>query len=216
MKAPELHKLKIKRTAHYYTIGASCHAASEIWLVFHGYGQLASRIIRKFDHLDLQESHIIAPEGLNKFYFKRNPLILGASWMTKHQRLDEIEDYLSYINQVVESLQLQPSQSLNVLGFSQGSATMMRWLDHARPKISKMVNWAGEFPPDIDYDSFDPFLTSIDDCFYCVGDDDEFLTPKRFSFISDFIKNSKADIKIEKFVGTHEINRDVLAAIVAS
>lgn len=216
MNEPELHKIKIKRTAHYYTTGVPCVSASTIWLVFHGYGQLASRIIRKFDHLDLEDTHVIAPEGLNKFYFKRDPLILGASWMTKHHRLDEINDYLQYIDQLMKSLTLNASQTVNVLGFSQGSATMMRWLDYARPNIDKMVNWAGEFPPDIEYEAFIPYLKTIGKTYYCVGDADEFLTPKRVEGISGFIDKADANIELKKFVGTHEINRELLSAIVNS
>ncbi len=216
MKEPELHTIKISRTAHYYTTGVPCDTASQVWLVFHGYGQLASRIIRKFDHLDLEHTHVIAPEGLNTFYFKRDPLILGASWMTKHHRLDEINDYIQYIDQLVESLTLRSSQTLNVLGFSQGSATMMRWLDHARPNIAKMVNWAGEFPPDIEYEAFIPYLRTIDKKYYCVGDADEFITPKRVKGISEFIDNTDANIELKKFVGTHEINRELLSDIVNS
>lgn len=212
----QLNKIKIKRTAHYYTLGTEAENARDIWLVFHGYGQLASRIIRKFDQFDLEHTHVVAPEGLSKFYFKRDPLILGASWMTKHQRLDEIDDYLNYLDDLYASLHLSSSQSFNVLGFSQGSSTMMRWLKHAQPSLAKMINWAGEFPPDIDYDSFVPYLETIGQKYYCVGDKDSFVTPERLKKFSDFMMKIDTTINLQQFEGGHEINRDLLAKLINS
>jgi len=214
MKKPELHKLNINRTAHYYTMGADSQSAKDVWLVLHGYGQLASRVIRKFDHLDLTDIHVIAPEALNKFYFKREPLILGATWMTKHQRLDEIRDYLHYLDEIFASLELSSDQSFNVLGFSQGSATLMRWLDHARPPVMTMINWAGEFPPDINYDLLIPYFKTIAKKYYCVGDKDSIFTPDKVKLISDFIDKTDPSILVQKFSGVHEINRDLLATLI--
>lgn len=214
MKEPELHKINIKRTAHYYTLGTESKTAKDIWLVLHGYGQLASRIIRKFDQLDLSEKHIIAPEALNKFYFKREPLTLGATWMTMHQRLDEIQDYLHYLDEIYTSLELSSAQSFNVLGFSQGSATIMRWLDHARPPVSRMINWAGEFPPDIDYDLLVPYLNTIPQKYYCVGDKDSIFTQDKVKLIVDFIAKTDPSISVNQFSGKHEINRDLLATLI--
>jgi len=212
---PKLQKLKIERTAHIYTLGADSKEADQIWLIFHGYGQLASRIIRKFDHLTDHKIHILAPEGFSKFYFKRKPLILGASWMTKMHREDEIEDYLYYISKVYSSLDLREDQTFNVLGFSQGSSTMMRWLNHARPKVSKLINWAGEFPKDVDFKMMKDYFETIPTKYYCVGDQDEFVTVERREELKSKIKELGTSFPMKKFEGKHEIDRDLLAEIIA-
>ena len=41
-----------------------------IWIVFHGYGQLAKFFLRKFNLLFEDNTLIVAPEGLNHFYLK--------------------------------------------------------------------------------------------------------------------------------------------------
>lgn len=212
----KLNSLQVQRTAHFYTLGAEAQTATDIWLVLHGYGQLASRIIRKFDQLNLDKIHVIAPEALSKFYFKRTPLTLGASWMTSHQREDEKTDYLSYLDDIYNTLNVAENQRFNVLGFSQGSSTMIRWVQHAQPKLHKLVNWAGEFPHDIDYQSFVEYAQKVPIKYYCHGDQDEFVTPKRVEKISSIVSEKKLGFELRPFVGKHAIDRNVLKEIVES
>jgi len=210
------NKLTIERTAHYYTLGADIANAKHLWIVFHGYGQLASRIIKKFDGIDLENNFIIAPEGLSKFYFKRSPEILGASWMTKHNRLDEIEDYINYIDKIYTNLIVPHTATLNVLGFSQGSSTMMRWINHTRPSLQKLIIWAGEFPPDINYENFKSYCGSIQEKYYCIGDEDEFINEKLRIKTQQFIDSFDLDFDIKVFDGKHEIKRPLLYEIAGS
>ena len=86
------HKIKFPCTAHYYTIGTPSDKIKRVFFVLHGYGQLASQIIHKFDAV-MEDTLIVAPEGLSRFYWNESKGIVGASWMTKKDRLDEIEDY---------------------------------------------------------------------------------------------------------------------------
>jgi len=211
---PKLQKIKIERTAHVYTLGEEPNEAENIWLIFHGYGQLASGIIRKFDGFENKKLHVIAPEGSSIFYFRRNPIIIGASWMTRRHREDEIEDYLKYIDAVYGSLNLRDDQTFNVLGFSQGSSTMMRWLNHARPKVSKLINWAGEFPWDVDFKMMTKYLDTIPIKYYCVGDNDEFVTAERFQTLKLKIVEIGSSFQIKRFIGKHEINRKLLLDII--
>lgn len=216
MEPIEKH-IKVERTAQYYTLGNDIKTASHIWYVFHGYGQLASRIIRKFDQLNLDEHFIIAPEGLSKFYFSRNPTVMGASWMTSHQRLSEIEDYLKYLDKIyldIEAL-MSKGQKVNVLGFSQGSSTMWRWIAHHRPELHSICVWAGEYPPDIEYSSMTDYLADIGHKYYCLGDQDEFITDQMYAKLKAFADDQHLDFDLKKFSGKHKIDRAVLAEVVA-
>jgi len=208
-----LLKFKIERTAHVYTLGQLNEETKDIWIVCHGYGQLASRIIKKFNQLNLDNTYVMAPEGLSKFYYKRKPLIIGSSWMTRENREDEIDDYIQYINSVYDSLPSSGSWRLNVLGFSQGCSTMMRWLDSRRPELYKVIMWAGEFPHDIAYASFKEYFNSASNRFFCVGDTDEFITPERVEGLHAFLVQHELDIEIKQFSGKHEIDRCVLSEV---
>ena len=94
--------IKIEKSARYFTLGELTPAVENIWIVLHGYGQLASEFIKNFTSFENERTFIIAPEALNKFYFRGFSCKIGASWMTKEDRENEIEDYINFISTVVE------------------------------------------------------------------------------------------------------------------
>jgi len=65
----QAHHFQVPRTAHYYTLGTPSEAIEDFWLVCHGYGQLGSEIIHKFEKFDDGKHLIVAAEGLSRFYW---------------------------------------------------------------------------------------------------------------------------------------------------
>ena len=116
------HSIKIEKTAYYYSIGELNNETNEIWIACHGYGQLAKYFITKFECLEKQNRFIIAPEGFNKFYINGYSGRVGANWMTKEQRVDEIDDYCLYLEQLTDLITKQAHQKckIKIIGFSQG------------------------------------------------------------------------------------------------
>src|SRR3546814_5982443 len=97
------HSITVPRTARYYTMGEPQDQPRELWYVCHGYAQLGSRFIRRFAPLDDGTRLIVAPEALSRFYLEvkgrthaESPV--GASWMTREDRLSEIDDYVAYLD----------------------------------------------------------------------------------------------------------------------
>jgi hypothetical protein len=80
------HTIQTTKTARYYTLGELNTSTEEIVFVFHGYAQLAKEFIQNFTIIESQTRFIIAPEGLNKFYFRGLGGKAGASWMTKEDK----------------------------------------------------------------------------------------------------------------------------------
>ena len=152
----ESHHIRVARRARYYTIGATAGAA-DIWLVCHGYGQLAARFIESFNAIAAPERLIVAPEGLHRFYLDPPPAPaaqrrVGATWMTREDRETDITDYVDYLDQLVSDiLAKSPGARLRALGFSQGSATVLRWAVHASRVPDQLILWAGEVPTDVDW-----------------------------------------------------------------
>ena len=107
------HKLKVSKTAIYHSEG-NLKTAKTIWIVLHGYGMLAEFFIKKFNPILNTETCVIAPEGLSKFYSKGFYGRVGATWMTKQNREDEIEDYINYLDQLYEVI-LKNFQKLVIL-----------------------------------------------------------------------------------------------------
>lgn len=62
------HHLTVERTARYFTIEPGEGGAREVWIVCHGYSQLAERFLRQFTALDDGRRLVVAPEALSRFY----------------------------------------------------------------------------------------------------------------------------------------------------
>ncbi len=142
--------IRVSRTARYHLLGR-VEAARELWIVLHGYGQLARYFLNAFDGL-AEERCIAAPEGLSRFYIDAQHARVGSTWMTREDRLHEIEDQVGYLDALVAELTrtAMPGVSIRVLGFSQGVATAARWLTSGRTKPEELICWAGSLPPELD------------------------------------------------------------------
>ena len=212
---PRITKFQVTRTAHVAELGNDISNAKQIWMILHGYGQLANRIVRKFDQLDLDQIYAIAPEGLNKFYWHDEKREAVATWMTRHVRLDEIENYLAYLDQVYENLIVPhlDHATFNILGFSQGTATMWRWVAHRQPKLNKLIQWAGEFPPEPDYKLLNSYLSTVD-LQFVYGNQDRFMKGPFKEKTIKALDENELKMKILDYEGGHRIDRSVLKGIV--
>jgi predicted esterase len=151
------HRIRVDRTARYYTLGDPVRAP-ECWVVVHGYGQLGGRFIRRFATLPgvaEGERAVVAPEALSRFYVEREtgphgaPSTVGASWMTREEREHEIDDYVAYLDRVVEEGLEGRAPRLVVLGFSQGCETASRWVVLGRVRPAELVLWGGGVAADL-------------------------------------------------------------------
>ena len=157
--------IAVTRTARYYVVGGteSDDGVRDLWIVCHGYGQLAGTFVAPFEKLATAWRRIVAPEALSRFYLDatRKPgdaePRVGATWMTREDREREIDDQVSYLDALVD--RVRPGRGgrgvrLRVLGFSQGVATVVRWVDRGRVRADEIILWAGSFPPDVDLVAF--------------------------------------------------------------
>src|SRR6267154_2573155 len=144
------HHVSTPRSARYFTVGSPAHAA-EVWFACHGYGQLASRFLERFRPIEAERRCIVAPEGLSRFYLTESPAErrVGSSWMTREDRLHEIDDYIRYLDALYRTVASGQS-TVTVLGFSQGTATACRWAAVGASRVDRLILWGGEVPPDLD------------------------------------------------------------------
>lgn len=205
------HKLKIQKTAHYYTLGTPSPATKRFWIICHGYGQRADRFLQQFQLLDDGSNFIVAPEGLHRFYWKGMNGDVAASWMTKQDRLDEIADYTAYIKQLYETYLAQLNEDVEIIlfGFSQGCATQCRWIEKAKPNFHHLVLWAGMLPEDIDYLAMEDYLKDKK-IHFAIGDQDQYLIPEYLAQQSELIKAQRLEVKEWAFEGKHETRKKVL------
>lgn len=210
------HTIPVNRTARYYTLGSAGPEIEEIWFVLHGYGQLASYFIRHFEAIDNGKRLIVAPEALSRFYVGRDPVRVGASWMTKVDRENEIQDYLGYLNQIASHiLDLVGSRKkpITVLGFSQGAATASRWVTLGRLPAKQLILWAGPIAHDLDLAVHGPTLAAMQP-YFIVGDKDHFITPDKLEEEKQRLEAGGVHFTYVSFEGEHRMNKEVLKEIV--
>ena len=213
------------RTAHYYTIGTLSAQTKNIWIVAHGYGQRAEYFIQHFKCLLDQNEHttlVVAPEGFSKFYLEGLSGRVGATWMTKHQRTDEIVDYTKYFTLLYEKLindfydlntenDFPERPKINVVGFSQGAATVCRWLAASHLVPNSLTIWAGAFPEDMKND-FDQQVKNVP-LFAVVGTKDPFIKLSEAQKQIDVLKQKGFDIQYLTFEGEHTLDTNTLLKI---
>ena len=143
--------IRVPRTARYHVLGDPA-TARMVWVLLHGYGQLARFFLNKFEGLE-DGLLIAAPEGLSRFYLDAQHQRVGATWMTREDREHEIGDQLSYLDALAASLLdgCPQAEGLGVLGFSQGVATACRWTALGKANAQHLVLWGGSMPPDLDH-----------------------------------------------------------------
>ena len=209
------HHLSVKRTARYFALGDSTRAG-EVWFACHGYGQLASRFLEKLRVLDDGRRYLVAPEGLSRFYLSESPTErrVGASWMTRDDRLAEIDDYVRYLDAVYAEVfgSLDRARvTVHVLGYSQGASTVSRWVAMGKAKIDRLTLWGGEFPPDLDL-TLDTVVNRLRAARMSLvyGRSDEYITPKVVSGILERLRQHGIPYEEIPFDGGHELNEAVL------
>ncbi len=207
----------------YETLGELTEKTENIWLVCHGYGQLAKHFIRRFDILDLAKNYVIAPQGLSKFYIDGNYGKVGASWLTKENREMDLQNALTYLHFIYENevakllqnpLKSNPNKlKINLLGFSQGAAMISRWAMACQIPFDKLVIWGGRFPDEIRKEQLD-FVKPTAEIVLVIGDKDEFYQQTYIDEETTKLTNLIKTPQLIVFDGTHEVRRDVLQQLI--
>ena len=194
--------LTSSKTFRYFTFG-NPDDAKYILYVLHGYGQLAEHFIRKFHQLP-GNYYIVAPEAMHHFYLNGSSGRVGASWMTKEDRINNIADNNEYLNNLVDFLHTENEFSeLLILGFSQGGATAARW-NAQRKDIDQLILWASVFPPDLEESSFSNSKNGT----FVIGKHDEFYDAAAQA--NEISKYRSLHFEIVEYDGKHDIDADTL------
>jgi predicted esterase len=214
------HRLAVSRRVRYFTLGSG--DPREVWFACHGYGQLASRFLEKLRVLDDGRRWLVAPEALSRFYLTESPTErrVGASWMTREDRLSEIEDYVQYLDAVYADVfgHVDRAQvTVHALGYSQGASTVSRWTALGKASIDRLVLWGGELPPDLDL-SREPAAGRLRAArlTFVYGRSDEFITPKIVATAVDRLRQHDIPYREIPFDGGHELSATVLQELAAS
>ena len=226
------HKITVARTARYATTGASPANAARLWVVFHGYGMRAADFIAPFADAAPGDTRVIAPEGLSRFYAEMprpdggHLTRVGASWLTRDDRDDELRDAIAMLHAVVarEHAGVVAARGvapqLGVLGFSQGVAMSMRFAaDLANnpalgrsARLNTHILWAGGLAHDVTDEVIRaPWHgTTVR---VVVGERDQFATDAFRDSMRTRLLAIGATTTAHSFAGGHRLDTPLLGAL---
>ena len=217
---PRIERFSTRRTGRCAVRGPEDMAAvQELWIVLHGYGQLASRFVGGFGAIDDGSRLIVAPEALSRFYDARTPLAshiaaeVGASWMTREDRADEIEDQAHWLAQVLETYRARVAGDvpLMVLGFSQGAAAASRWVARGGVAPAHLICWGASLAPELDLGAGAPLAATR--CTVVVGERDVFVSAAQIAVERARLDAARFTHAFEHFAGGHRLDDATLARV---
>ncbi len=209
------HSISFEFSSSYITYNQLTDTTENIWIVFHGYGQLSKYFIRRFDVLDADKNYIIAPQGLSKFYVDEDYKNVGASWLTKEDRGSDLLNQQKYLIKLMDELKLKIDFSkikINFFGFSQGASTLTRLLMNYNMKVNNIIIWAGWVPDE--FFNINKDVLKDTNLFFVVGNKDKYYNnPIIKGYIEKFKKTLNKEIDYFVFNGGHIVDRKVLKKI---
>jgi predicted esterase len=214
-------KTEFNFKGRYFKLGEINSQTKAVWFVLHGYGQLAQYFLPKFKSLEQHNICVLAPEGLSHYYLedastrsKTGGTRVGASWMTRENRLADIENYITYLDSVFSrEIGGRKNIPVTILGFSQGAATASRWALSQSIYFNRLILWAGILPSDIDFDKGKELLKNKE--FKAVfGKNDPFLNENRFGEMKSLSEKLGITTDPIVFDGVHEIHEPTLLSLI--
>ncbi len=204
------HHLVVSRHARVLVVGDPA-AATEVWLLLHGYAMLARGIMHWFRSAERPDRLLVAPEALSRFYVEREAgyRSVGASWTTREDLEHELVDQYAYLERVVTEF-VPAALPMHVHGFSQGVSVATRWTARTARRVHRLVCWAGAIPADV---AVDGLLRQMmgEPVHLVVGDMDTRVTPAQVEADAHRLRAAGVPVELHRFAGGHTVDRSVLA-----
>ena len=210
-------QISIVKTHKYSQLGEFSKKTNTVWIVLHGYGMLSEYFIKKFECILNDRTVVIAPEGSNRFYLENNYYRVGASWMTKLDKEKDIEDNISFIQTLYSNIIDEIGHTnfkLNTLGFSQGGATLVRWIMSNSITIDSLILWGSDIPKDC-LTKEKKSRWSLIDVKLVIGNQDEYINEKNKQKVIDLISSYGLKYELVEYEGSHKIIEKELEKIAA-
>ena len=194
----------------------------ELWVVVHGYGQLATGFVGGLGAIDDGSRLVVAPEALSRFYDSRSSpgnhaeAPVGASWMTREDRLHEIADTIGWLQQACDAFRqlIGRAVPLTVLGFSQGAAAASRWVASGRVRPVRLICWGASLAPELDLGPGSALRGTS--CVIVTGATDRYVSAAAVDAERARLDAAAFPYRFVGFDGGHRLDDDTLRQLAAA
>jgi len=210
--------LTVPRRARYFSLGPSGTDAVELWIVLHGYAQLAERFLRWFRPIDDGKRWIVAPEALSRFYLETSIKgahgpVIGATWLTREAREADLEDHVEYLDRLAAHLRDRAgSLPVTLLGFSQGAAMAARWIARRPVRVGRVILWGTPWPSDVEPNELGRRLEGIP-VWLVTGTRDAYARPEEIEAGAAGLTAGGARVTVHHYPGGHRVDPAALLEI---
>ena len=211
-------QISISKTGKYSQIGKSSKKINNVWIVLHGYGMLSEYFVKKFECIIDETTLVIAPEATNRFYLANNYTRVGASWMTKLDREQEISDNILFLDKLFSIIKKEIGHDnfkLNTLGFSQGGPALVRWLMSNKLNTNSLILWGSDIPKDSLVMENKSRWNSMN-LKIVIGKNDEYINEEKKQEFVGFVKSYGLKYDLIEYEGSHKIIEEELKKIANS
>ena len=211
-------QISISKTGKYSQIGKCSKKINNVWIVLHGYGMLSEYFVKKFECIINETTLVIAPEATNRFYLRDNYTRVGASWMTKLDREQEISDNILFLDKLFSIIKKEIGHNnfkLNTLGFSQGGPALVRWLMSNKLNTNSLILWGSDIPKDSLVTENKSRWNSIK-LKIVIGKNDEYINEEKKQEFVRVVKSYGLKYELIEYEGSHKIIEEELKKIANS
>ena len=211
-------QISISKTGKYSQIGKCSKKINNVWIVLHGYGMLSEYFVKKFECIINETTLVIAPEATNRFYLANNYTRVGASWMTKLDREQEISDNILFLDKLFSIIKKDIGHDnfkLNTLGFSQGGPALVRWLMSNKLNTNSLILWGSDIPKDSLVIENKSRWNSMN-LKIVIGKNDEYINEEKKQEFVGVVKSYGLKYDLIEYEGSHKIIEEELKKIANS
>ncbi len=195
---------------------AADRTSDRVLVTFHGYAQAAEDGLEAARAIPgvARRWHVVAVQALHRFYTRDDREVV-ASWMTRQDRDDAIQDNIAYVDRALDtilpSVQAGTARPPAVvfLGFSQGTAMAYRAAAGGRHPVAGVIALAGDIPPELKTAngrvSWPPVLVG-------VGTRETWYTAEKLAADITFLAAQEIPHEVCRFEGGHEWTAEFRAA----
>lgn len=182
-------------------VQAPSDPAAGLLVGFHGYGETAEAHLEELRKIPGVDRWVVcAVQGLSRFYTRQGDVV--ASWMTKQDREQAIDDNVRYAASVVARLKREfpDARRLVFAGFSQGVAMTYRAAAGSGFAADAVLALAGDVPPELaerPLPGFPPVLLGR-------GSEEKWYSEDKLASDVETLEGKGIEARVCRFDGGHE------------